>query len=108
MAERTPELENIIERFRQELEGIGVWAERILLFGSHARGEAREGSDIDLIVVSSDWAGYNRRERLELLGLAAVRIMESVQAQGFTPDEIAHHQIGTFWDGILHHQAVAV
>jgi predicted nucleotidyltransferase len=108
MAERAPELDQIIGRFRQELERSGVRPERILLFGSHARGKAREGSDIDLIVVSPDWARFNQRERLELLGVAAVRIMESVQAQGFTPEEVAYHQTGAFWEEILRHQAVAV
>lgn len=108
MAKRTPELDRIIGRFRRELERTGIRAERILLFGSHARGEAHDGSDIDLIVVSPDWARFNRRERLELLGVTAVRIMESVQAQGFTPDEVAHHQTGAFWDEILRHHAVAV
>jgi hypothetical protein len=108
MAERTPELENIIRRFRRELERIGIRPERIFLFGSHARGEAREGSDVDLIVVSPDWTRFNRRERLETLGTAAVRIMEPIQAQGFTPDEIATHQTGAFWETILQHEAVAV
>lgn len=108
MAKRAPELDRIIGRFRQELERSGVRPERILLFGSHARGKAREGSDIDLIVVSPDWARFSRRERLELLGVTAVRIMESVQAQGFTPDEVARHQTGAFWEEILRHHTVVV
>jgi hypothetical protein len=108
MAEKTPELDHIIGRFRRELERIGIRAERVLLFGSHARGEARDESDIDLIIVSPDWEHLNRRERLELLGLTAVHIMESVQAQGFTPDEVARHQTGAFWEEILQHHAIAV
>ncbi|MGH2522675.1 MAG: nucleotidyltransferase domain-containing protein [Anaerolineales bacterium] len=104
----TQELENIVRRFRRELEIIGIRPERILLFGSHARGQAREGSDIDLIVVSPDWARFNRRERLEMLGLAAVRIMESIQAHGFTPLEITSHQTGPFWEEIIQREAVAV
>jgi predicted nucleotidyltransferase len=108
MAQSTPELHGIVERFCRELERSDIRVERVLLFGSHARGEAREGSDVDLIIVSPDWARLNRRERLELLGVVAVRIMESIQAQGFTPDEIASHQTGVFWEEILHHQAVVV
>jgi hypothetical protein len=79
-----------------------------MLFGSHARGEAREGSDIDLIVVSADWSRYNMRERLELLGIVAARILESVQAQGFTPEEVDQHKTGYFWEDIIHHHAVTV
>ena len=108
MVKITPELDGVIARFCRELERSGIRVGRILLFGSHARGEAREGSDVDLIIISPDWARFNRRERLEMLGVVAVRIMESVQAQGFTPDEIASHQTGVFWEEILHHQAVVV
>lgn len=108
MVERTSELESIVERYRRELERLGVRPERILLFGSHARGQAREGSDIDLVVVSPDWSRFGRRERLELLGEAAAHIMESIQAQGFTPDEIASGRVGSFWQEILQHEAVPV
>ncbi len=88
MAQTTPQLEQIIQRYRAQLEKMGIHPERILLYGSQATGTAREGSDIDLIVISGDWKKYNHRERLELLGVASARILEPVQAQGFTPNEI--------------------
>ena len=87
---------------------MGVTAERILVFGSYARGEIREGSDIDLIVVSSDWAGMGRRERLEILGIAAARLLEPIQAQAFTPTEISSGSLSQFWQEILEHQAAPV
>ena len=97
----TSNLTDIIRRYRMELAKDGIRCEQILLFGSQARGTAHEWSDIDLIVVSPDWARYNGRERLEILGMAAGRIMEPIQAQGFTPDEIANHQLTTFWEYVL-------
>lgn len=108
MAQTTPELKQIIERFRQQLEKVGIHPLRIMLFGSHASGTAREGSDIDLIVISDDWIKYNHRERLEILGVAAARILEPVQAQGFTTDEIGLKQITPFWEHIMKEQAIAV
>lgn len=60
------------------------------LFGSWARGAARAGSDIDLLVVSRDFHGKSLRRRLELLGMAAARALVPVQALGITPDEMAH------------------
>jgi uncharacterized protein len=37
--------------------------ERVILFGSHARGEAHEASDVDLLVVMpDDWGGARKRE----------------------------------------------
>lgn len=34
--------------------------EQVILFGSHARGDASEDSDIDLIIVESEPFGENR------------------------------------------------
>ena len=41
------QLNDIIERIVERLD-----PEKIILFGSHARGDAREDSDIDLLVVA--------------------------------------------------------
>ncbi len=108
MAKTTPELKRIIKRYRTQLEKMGIRPTRVLLFGSQAAGTAREGSDIDLIVISSDWKKYNHRQRLELLGIAAARILEPVQAQGFTPNEIKGNQIMPFWEQVMKEQAIAV
>jgi predicted nucleotidyltransferase len=108
MAQTTPELEQIIQRFRGQLEKMGIHAEQVMLYGSQVTGSAREGSDIDLIVISSDWANLNQRERLELLGIAAARILEPVQAQGFTPTEISRQKLTPFWEHIIKDQAIAV
>ena len=106
MAQTTPELEQIIRRFRGQLEKTGIHAERIMIYGSQVTGSAREGSDIDLIVISSDWENLNQRERLELLGIAAARILEPIQAQGFTPAEISRRNITPFWEHIIQEQAI--
>lgn len=87
---------------------MGIHAEQILLYGSQATGLAWEGSDIDLIVISNDWENLNQRERLELLGIAAARILEPVQAKGFTPNEISQRKIMPFWEHIIQEQAIAV
>ena len=108
MAKRTPELKRIVRRYRAQLEKMGIHPARILLYGSQAAGTAREGSDIDLIVISGDWKKYNNRQRLELLGIASARILEPVQAQGFTPSEIKLKKVLPFWDHVLKEQAIAV
>ena len=42
-----------------------VEPERIILFGSHARGEARPGSDVDLLVIEREDFGKQRSRRRE-------------------------------------------
>lgn len=108
MAKTTPELEIILERYRHELEAMGVRVEKFFLFGSQAEGTATEGSDIDLFVVSPDWATYNDRERFEMLGIAAMQILEPIQARGVTPQEIENHELTPFWEMILQEQAIPV
>ncbi|MBN2148094.1 MAG: nucleotidyltransferase domain-containing protein [Anaerolineales bacterium] len=87
---------------------MGIHVDEVMLYGSQARGTALPDSDIDLIVVSPDWEAYNQRERLEILGVAAARILEPVQANGFTPQEIASQKLLPFWAHILHEQATPV
>ena len=108
MARATPELKRIVKRYRIQLEKMGIRPTRVLLYGSQVSGTAREGSDIDLIVISGDWKKYNHRQRLELLGIAAARILEPVQAQGFTPSEIRQKQITPFWEQVMKEQAITV
>jgi predicted nucleotidyltransferase len=46
------ELEGVIQEFKVEIRKfVGSNLKRILLFGSYARGDAEEGSDIDLLLI---------------------------------------------------------
>lgn len=92
---------SIIRRFCEQLSLAGIRVERSILFGSHARGEAIAGSDIDLLIVSPDFARMNTRERLELLGTIAGRIWEPVEAIGCTPEEVRNVERATFLEEVL-------
>ena len=87
---------------------MGIRTEKVFLYGSQARGNARPDSDIDLIVISQDWEAHSELERLEILGIAAARILEPVQAKAFTPQEIASRQVSPFWEHILQEQALPI
>ncbi len=85
-----------VGKYREELRRLGIEPQKIVLYGSRAKGIVDETRDIDLVVISADFAGMDLRQRLELLGLAAARIMEPVQALGYTPEEYAALGEGTF------------
>jgi len=87
---------------------MGFPTEQVLLFGSQALGTAQEGSDIDLLVVSPAWTGLSERERLEILGVAAARILEPIQARAATREEIETGQLSLFLQRVLQEQAVAI
>ncbi len=53
-------LDQMVEKIVAEVD-----PEQIVLFGSRARGDARAGSDVDLVVVESEPFGQERSKRLE-------------------------------------------
>ena len=79
-----------VERFRIALEKQGVRASHVILFGSYAKGTWHEGSDIDVVVVSDDFAGKDLWERIELLGKAICEVWEAIEAVAMTKDEWEH------------------
>ncbi|PIY82867.1 MAG: nucleotidyltransferase domain-containing protein [Candidatus Omnitrophica bacterium CG_4_10_14_0_2_um_filter_44_9] len=95
------EVKEIIEAYKEALRTLGINVERVILYGSYSKGNQREDSDIDLIIISEDFQKMNLRERLEILGIAAVRIMEPVEAKGYTPEEIQMAQDASFLKEIL-------
>ncbi len=67
-----------------------VQVHAFILFGSYARGTPREWSDIDVAVISPEWTGMSRQERMLILGrwawYAGAHWVEPV---GYTPSELA-------------------
>ena len=66
--------------------------EQVILFGSRARGDAREDSDVDLVVVEAEPFGKTRSRRLE-----AARVYEAVASFDaltdillYSRDEVEH------------------
>jgi len=100
----TPRAE--LTAFCEQLRRAHIRPERLLLFGSWARGEQREESDIDLIVVSRDFARLGDLRRLEMLGIAAGRALVSVQARGYTPEEFAAPEPASFLAIVLSQKTV--
>ncbi len=82
------QVREIVEDYKRALSTLGINVERVILYGSYANGKQREDSDIDLAVISNEFQKMNLRERLEVLGIAAARIMKPIEARGYTPEEI--------------------
>ena len=94
------EIKRIVRQYSQELERNDIHITKIILYGSYRDGNPREESDIDLIVISENFAEMNLRERLEILGLAAGRVFEPIEAIGYTQEEIENSK-ETFLESIL-------
>jgi len=100
MVKTAQEIKGIAERYAAELEKIGIRPLRVILYGSYAKDQAREDSDIDFIVISEVLKDMNVRERLELLGIAAGRVFEPIEAIGYTPEELDANKKETFLEEI--------
>lgn len=88
MDKERPDIQAIIVQFADALKKQGIHIDKIILFGSQARGDAREDSDIDLLVVSSDFAQMPLYRRYEVLGKALARVMQPIEPLACTPEEV--------------------
>lgn len=76
-------LSALVDRLRRYFAGAGV--ERALLFGSYARGEADEESDVDLLVVERSELPFVERGRRHA---PVFRLGVGVDLLVYTPEEL--------------------
>ena len=77
----------IISDFGKALETQKVKPQKIVLFGSYSTGTQHEGSDIDLVVISDDFAGKDYWERIDILSAAIFTVFAPIEATAMTPQE---------------------
>ena len=78
---------------------VEVDPEQVILFGSRARGDAREDSDVDLLVIESTPFGNGRSRRQE-----AVRLWRAVSGLGVTKDILVYSRDEVaYWRDSLNH-----
>jgi predicted nucleotidyltransferase len=87
MAYRDPELGDRITHYLTYLSQ-HVQVERAFLYGSYAYGTPRSRSDIDLVILSPDFAAIDRRRLQEKLAVWAWQAgVGDIEALGLTPEE---------------------
>ena len=77
------ELLNIINNYVLELSK-EISINKVILFGSYAKGTNHEDSDIDLAIFSDDFSNMERIEALKFLLLKASDLTIDLQPQPFT------------------------
>ncbi|MFN0049324.1 MAG: nucleotidyltransferase family protein [Cytophagales bacterium] len=50
---------NLIHNFLTELKALGYQPEKVILFGSYAKGNPHENSDVDLAIWNEGFSGVN-------------------------------------------------
>jgi len=77
----------IVEQFHRGIEAKGIRPLKIILYGSHASKTEREDSDIDLVVISDDFAKKDYWQRIDILTDVIYEIFAPIEAVAMTQDE---------------------
>src|SRR3989338_11291062 len=101
MVQTETQLRSIVEEYVKLLQREGITVEKVYLYGSYARGSAHADSDIDLVIISKDFDGYDSLELLEMLSQVAWKCDAPLEVLGYTPEEIRKNEgKSIFWDEI--------
>jgi uncharacterized protein len=68
-----------VQKYLAAVTASGITVERCIVFGSQASGHAHAGSDIDLLVVSSQFDEMKDRSGINLLWRLAARIDSRIE-----------------------------
>ncbi len=77
----------VVARLRQRVEARGIRPQKVILYGSYADGTHREGSDIDVVIISEDFVGKDYWERIEILADAIYEVFAPIEAVAMTVEE---------------------
>ncbi len=80
---------NHIRQFRKALASNNIQIDKLILYGSHAIDQAREESDIDIVVISQSFSEMSYWERIDILTEAIYTAFAPIEAVAFTPEEWA-------------------
>lgn len=96
----TTDMAQVIRRTIEHLQR-RVQVLQVVLFGSHARGEADVWSDVDLVVISPDFARMSHRQVMDLLVKTALETDSSVEIRPYTPSDLREARPTNFLGHIL-------
>ena len=79
-------IEKTVKSYLEQLERIGIHVQQAILFGSYASGKNDEWSDIDLAIVSNDFAG-NRFEDRNKIRKITLQINSDISPMPYRPED---------------------
>jgi uncharacterized protein len=79
-------IEKTVKSYLAQLERIGIHVQQAILFGSYASGKNDEWSDIDLAIVSNDFAG-NRFEDRNKIRKITLQVNSDISPMPYRPED---------------------
>jgi predicted nucleotidyltransferase len=86
MAEIPDIIRKIINKFIIESEKISLHIQKIILFGSYAKGNYNEWSDIDIAVISDNFDGIRYYDNMKL-NLPVIRTSSLLETHPYRPED---------------------
>ncbi len=86
MVVATDEVIKVVEKFLRIVKDANIRVERAILFGSYARGNAGEWSDIDIAIVSPDFSGIRFYDSKRLIPFL-LKIDTRIELHPFRPED---------------------
>ena len=100
---KTKQAANTEEVVRRAIEYLlrKIRIDQAVLFGSHARGEADRWSDVDVAVISPDFARMSHQKVMDLLVEVALAVDPSVEIRPYAPKDFKEARPTNFLGHIL-------
>lgn len=87
MAKIPSEIINLIEEFIKSVVEDNIKIEKVILFGSYAKGTYHKDSDIDLAIISPDFKASEYIKNMSKLLLKATELGVDIQTLPFSIEE---------------------
>ena len=87
MVKSISEVKKAAREYKEELKKHNIHITKMILYGSYANGHPKPFSDIDLIVISPDFARFVPLRRQEILAQLTMNIDAPLEVIGYTPQE---------------------
>ena len=100
MAQTRQKIKSLVLQYIRNLESLGISIQKVIIFGSQAKGDFRKDSDIDIAIISKDFEKMGLWDRAKYLGRAARDIPYPIEALGFSPSQLKAAEQGTILDEI--------
>ena len=86
MVQLPAKVKNTLDRYLQALERGNIPIQQAILFGSYARGNSHEWSDIDIALVSDIFAG-NRMDDKDKIRAITLSVSSELEVIAFAPQD---------------------
>ena len=100
VAETRQTIKSIIRKYICNLESLGISIQKVIVFGSYAKGTFTKDSDIDIAVISNEFEKMRLWDKAKYLGRAARGIPYPIEAIGVSPSEFEKSRQGTLIDEV--------